>query len=201
MALPSRGTFLQLATLTNQDASVAHADVRDQVAFNGAAWEIATPYVHPCMARGSDGIIYDSVQDSTGQDPVSDNNNTYWINSSISKYNDFTLSTGYTLNSLDASSKAVYRLGNNGSTIKIIASLSKLNTLNNPNPFSLDVGYRPPMDFIFPIVYFGWENTNAEVFASIKIEKTGICTLKSPTGFDIGAKQIVGIYINLEFDL
>jgi len=79
MTLPDRGTFLQLNTLNNQDAADAHAAVRDQVAFNGSAWELATPYVHPCRTRGSDGILYDSVQSSTGQDPVGDITNIYWI--------------------------------------------------------------------------------------------------------------------------
>lgn len=78
MALPSRGTFLQLASLNNQDASEAHASVRDQVAFSGAKWEISTPYVHPCKTRGSDDNLYDSKQDSTGQDPTLDTAMVYW---------------------------------------------------------------------------------------------------------------------------
>ncbi len=78
MALPNRGTFQQLGTLTNQQAADAHTLVRDQVAFNGAPWEIATPYIHPCMTRGSDGILYDSIQSSTGQNPVDDILNVYW---------------------------------------------------------------------------------------------------------------------------
>lgn len=78
MPLPDRGTFLQTGTLTNQEAAEAHAAVRDCVAMNGTVWEPATPYIHPCRTRGSNDILYDSVQSSTGQNPVLDMANTYW---------------------------------------------------------------------------------------------------------------------------
>lgn len=78
MTLPDRGTFTEFGTLSNQAAGNAHAAVRDQVAFNGAAWESSTPYIHPCVTRGSNEALYNSVQDSTGQDPVGDVSNIYW---------------------------------------------------------------------------------------------------------------------------
>ena len=41
-------------------------------------WDSEVPYDHPALCRGSDGAIYDSVQDSLNQDPTTDASNTYW---------------------------------------------------------------------------------------------------------------------------
>ena len=41
-------------------------------------WDAATAYVHPTCVLGSDGAAYNSVQDSTGEDPTTDTSDTYW---------------------------------------------------------------------------------------------------------------------------
>ena len=43
-----------------------------------AVWDVATVYVHPARVLGSDGAVYNSVQDSTGEDPTTDTSDTYW---------------------------------------------------------------------------------------------------------------------------
>ena len=42
------------------------------------AWATATAYTHPIRVLGSNGAVYDSVQNSTGQDPTTDASDTYW---------------------------------------------------------------------------------------------------------------------------
>ena len=42
------------------------------------AWATATAYTHPIRVLGSDSEVYDSAQDSTGQDPTTDTSDTYW---------------------------------------------------------------------------------------------------------------------------
>ena len=42
------------------------------------AWNSNTAYVQPARVLGSDSMVYDSVQDSTGEDPTSDTSDTYW---------------------------------------------------------------------------------------------------------------------------
>ena len=41
-------------------------------------WDTGISYVHPALVFGSDDMVYVSLQDSQGQDPVSDTTNTYW---------------------------------------------------------------------------------------------------------------------------
>ena len=40
-------------------------------------WDAGVDYVHPAFVRGSNGIVYTSVQGSSGNDPTTDNG-TYW---------------------------------------------------------------------------------------------------------------------------
>ena len=42
------------------------------------AWATATAYTHPIRVLGSNGAVYDSVQNSTSQDPTTDASDTYW---------------------------------------------------------------------------------------------------------------------------
>ena len=43
-----------------------------------AEWHTMVVYAHPAVVTGSDGLAYASVQNSTGEDPVTDTSNTYW---------------------------------------------------------------------------------------------------------------------------
>ena len=43
------------------------------------AWATATVHTHPIRVLGSNGAVYDSVQNSTGQDPTTDASDTYWM--------------------------------------------------------------------------------------------------------------------------
>ena len=44
----------------------------------GLPWDSRISYLHPASVMGSDGMLYQSVQDSTNQDPTTDASNTYW---------------------------------------------------------------------------------------------------------------------------
>ena len=44
----------------------------------GLPWDSRISYLHPASVMGSDGMLYQSVQDSTNQDPTTDASNIYW---------------------------------------------------------------------------------------------------------------------------
>ena len=44
----------------------------------GLPWDSRISYLHPASVMGSDGMLYQSVQDSTNQDPTTDTSDTYW---------------------------------------------------------------------------------------------------------------------------
>ena len=44
----------------------------------GLPWDSRISYLHPASVMGSDGMLYQSVQDSTNQDPTTDTSNTHW---------------------------------------------------------------------------------------------------------------------------
>ena len=44
----------------------------------GLPWDSRISYLHPASVMGSDGMLYQSVQDSTNQDPTTDASDTYW---------------------------------------------------------------------------------------------------------------------------
>ena len=44
----------------------------------GLPWDSRISYLHPASVMGSDGMLYQSVQDSTNQDPTTDTSDTHW---------------------------------------------------------------------------------------------------------------------------
>ena len=56
----------------------ATAFMRDVEEHGLLEWDTGLAYVHPALVMGSDGLVYLSVQNSTGQDPTSDTSDTYW---------------------------------------------------------------------------------------------------------------------------
>ena len=46
-------------------------------------WHDEQPYEHPARVLGSDGDLYASVQDSTGEDPTTDTSGTYWVSAGV----------------------------------------------------------------------------------------------------------------------
>ena len=44
----------------------------------GLPWDSRISYLHPASVMGSDGMLYQSVQDSTNQDPTTDASDTHW---------------------------------------------------------------------------------------------------------------------------
>lgn len=76
MTLPAKNTLGDVNILRDAYRTAIEAQ-RDQIAFLGTDWEPTLQYIHPCSTRGSDGILYDSLQSSLGQDPTTPSS-AYW---------------------------------------------------------------------------------------------------------------------------
>ena len=63
----------------------------------GLPWDSRISYLHPASVMGSDGMLYQSVQDSANQDPTTDASDTYWMQVGVT-LSDADIKTAYERN-------------------------------------------------------------------------------------------------------
>ena len=75
-------TFTSIPILPDANPTGQNDAVRkkyvDDVVQGLTEWEVSVAYTHPVMVTGSDGNPYVSVQDSTGIDPATDDDESHW---------------------------------------------------------------------------------------------------------------------------